>query len=389
MTPGPRLRIALDAAALLGPRTGIGQVTARLFEGLAARDDVELHGYAISRRGRDDLAGVLPPGVVPATSSVPARAVHQLWARVPWPTIEHWTGPVDVVHSPNFVAPPAKVPVIVTVHDMTFVSSPELCRPEAAELVPLLRRALARGATVHTVSDHVADQVREFFGLASERVVRVYAGVAGEELPGDASRGHTLAGGDRSVIAIGTIEPRKNLPSLVRAFDAVAADDDQLRLVVVGADGWGVDAYDAAVAAAAHRDRIVRLGYVSEQERADLLAGAAVLAYPSLDEGFGHPPFEAMRAGIPVVTTSAARCPRRWATPRCSSTPATTTPWPMRSPGSSPTTRCARSSSAAATPASPVTPGPAPSTSSSPSTAASRVPARRGGRGGGGPCRSR
>jgi glycosyltransferase involved in cell wall biosynthesis len=309
MTPGPRLRVAVDAAALLGPRTGIGQVTARLVEGLAARDDIDLRAYAISRRGRHDLAAVLPPGVEPAASSLPARAVHRSWARVPWPTIEHWTGPVDVVHSPNFVAPPARAPVIVTVHDMTFVSAPELCRPEAVELVPLLRRAIARGATVHTVSDHVARQVREYFALPAERVVRVYAGIAGEELPGDGGRGHELAGGDRYVIAIGTVEPRKNLPSLVRAFDALAAADATLRLVVVGPDGWGVDAYDVAVAAAAHRDRVVRLGYVGEQERGDLLAGATALAYPSLDEGFGHPPFEAMRAGIPVVTTRAGALP--------------------------------------------------------------------------------
>ena len=135
-------------------------------------------GYAITRTGRRDLAGLLPPGVRPATSWLPARAVHPMWARTAHPTIEHWTGPVDVVHSPNFIAPPARVPVIVSVHDLAFVHSPELCRPEAAQLEPLLWRAIERGAFVHTGSDHVAVEIQEHFRLPPERVARVYSGIA-------------------------------------------------------------------------------------------------------------------------------------------------------------------------------------------------------------------
>lgn len=309
MAAQPRLRVAIDANPLIGERSGIGHVTARLLEGLARRDDIEVTGYAITRTGRRDLAGLLPAGVRPATSRVPARVVHPLWARVAWPSIEHWTGPVDVVHSPNFIAPPAKVPVIVSVHDVAFAHSPELCRPEAAQLTPLLRRAINRGAVIHTGSDHVAEEIRECFDVPSERVVRVYSGIATPVTSGDPARGHALAGGARYVLAIGTIEPRKNMPGLVRAFDVAAASDSDLRLVLAGGDGWGVDALDAAVAASPVADRIARLGYVSDADHADLLAGASVLAYPSLYEGFGHPPFEAMAAGVPVVTTTAGSLP--------------------------------------------------------------------------------
>ncbi len=304
-----RLRVGVDANPLIGERTGIGHVTARLLEGLAPRDDVEVTGYAITRTGRRDLARVLPVGIRPATSWMPARVVHPLWARVAWPTIEHWTGPVDVIHSPNFIAPPARVPVIVSVHDLAFVHSPELCRPEAQQLIPLLRRAIARGAIVHTGSDVVAGEIRDFFDLPAERVARVYSGIATHAADGNATSGHVLAGGDRYVLAIGTIEPRKNLPGLVRAFDRVAAEDSDVRLVIAGANGWGTDAVDAAVAASTFASRIRRLGYVSDRQHADLLAGASVLAYPSLYEGFGHPPFEAMAAGVPVVTTTAGSLP--------------------------------------------------------------------------------
>jgi glycosyltransferase involved in cell wall biosynthesis len=111
------------------------------------------------------------------------------------------------------------------------------------------------------------------------------------------------------VLALGTVEPRKNLPRLVAAFDLEAARDCNLRLVVAGPDGWGTEAFTESVRKARHRDRVLRLGYVDDPVRADLLAGARVLAYPSLDEGFGHPPLEAMRAGVPVVAARAGSLP--------------------------------------------------------------------------------
>jgi glycosyltransferase involved in cell wall biosynthesis len=110
-------------------------------------------------------------------------------------------------------------------------------------------------------------------------------------------------------LAIGTIEPRKNFPMLVRAFDGVAAHHPDLVLVVAGAPGWGADEFDAALTAAAHRGRVHTPGYVSAGDRRDLLAGASVLAYPSRYEGFGFPPLEAMAAGVPVVATRAGAVP--------------------------------------------------------------------------------
>jgi glycosyltransferase involved in cell wall biosynthesis len=111
------------------------------------------------------------------------------------------------------------------------------------------------------------------------------------------------------LLALGTIEPRKDHPGLVRAFDLLAGSHPELGLVLAGPDGWGTPALEEAIAASPFARRIIRLGYVSRAERAALLANAAVFAYPSLYEGFGFPPLEAMTAGLPVVTTDAGALP--------------------------------------------------------------------------------
>jgi glycosyltransferase involved in cell wall biosynthesis len=111
------------------------------------------------------------------------------------------------------------------------------------------------------------------------------------------------------VLAIGTIEPRKDYPTLVAAFDHVAADHPDIRLVIAGSEGGATRALDAAVTAARCRERIMRLGYVDETTRTAMLAGASALAYPSIYEEFGLPPLEAMAAGVPVVATDGGAIP--------------------------------------------------------------------------------
>lgn len=307
MTSEPRLRVALDATSSLGVRTGVGNVAGGLIEHLAGRGDLELSAFAITWRGRNRLAVTLPTSVRAATRRFPARLTRALWPRIAWPGVERWTGPVDVVHALH-VAPPARVPVLLTIHDLTHVRYAELSSPEARHYPRLVQVAVDRGAVIHTYSEFVAAEVRDYYGLPGERVVTIAPGLDARPR-GDAARGRRLAGSERYVLAVGTVEPRKNLPSLVRAFDALAATDQELALVVAGPDGWGVEAFRAAVERARHRDRIRRPGWLDDASRDDLLAGAAVLAYPSVYEGFGLPPLEAMQAGIPVVASNAGALP--------------------------------------------------------------------------------
>jgi glycosyltransferase involved in cell wall biosynthesis len=233
-----------------------------------------------------------------------ARPLRAAWKRSDLPPVEWWTGPVDVVWGPNFVVPPARRAArVVSVHDLTPVRFPELCQRDTLDYPVLVRRAATGGALIQTDSEAVAREVRAWLAVPTGQVVAVPLGVTTAAPGGDPARGRRLAGLDRYVLALGTVEPRKDLPTLVRAFDRAAERCPHVGLVVAGPDGWGTAAFDTAVAGAAHRSRIRRLGWVDDPTRGDLLAGAACLAYPSIYEGFGLPPLEAMAAGVPVVTS--------------------------------------------------------------------------------------
>jgi glycosyltransferase involved in cell wall biosynthesis len=302
------LRVAIDATPLYDARTGVGRFTEELLTGVAADDRVGAVAYAATWRGRHRLPQLVPAGIATSRRPMAARPLRALWRVGDRPRIERWTGTVDVVHGTNFVVPPARAARVVTIHDLTAWHHPELVTDDVRQYPALVARALERGAWVHTPSSFVRDEAIHVLGADPDLVVAVPNGVT--SLPaGDRGRGRRPTGGAPFVLAIGTVEPRKDLPTLVRAFDSVAAELTDLHLVVAGPDGWGVDAYDAAVAGATHRDRIVRVGFVDETTRGDLLAGAELLALPSRYEGFGLTAGEALLAGVPVVATAAGAVP--------------------------------------------------------------------------------
>jgi glycosyltransferase involved in cell wall biosynthesis len=310
------LSVALDATPLLGRPTGVGAFCGGALAGLAARPDVSASAFAVSWRRRHLLADLVPAGVGVRQRAMPARPLLRAWRRGTVPPVDWFIGRHDVVHGTNFVVPPtAHGARVATVHDLTVVRFPELCDGPTLAYPDLIRRSLADGAWIHTPSVYVAGEVVEAFGADPDRVRAVHHGVPALPPPDLGADGTAVlpfvlpAGTRRYVLALGTIEPRKDYPSLVAAFTALAREDPDLALVIVGADGWGSDAVSRAIAASPAAGRILRPGYLSGRDVATALAGAAVLAFPSVYEGFGLPPVQAMAAGTPVVTTAVGAIP--------------------------------------------------------------------------------
>ncbi|MDQ2726164.1 MAG: glycosyltransferase family 4 protein [Actinomycetota bacterium] len=301
--------VGIDATPLLGPRTGVGIFVDGLVSALAGRPGLTLRAYGLTARGFRRLGAVLPDGMALRRLPLPAGVALRAWAAADIPTIEAWSGRVDVVHGTNFVVPPSRRAArLVSVHDLTSLHYPELCPPAARRYPDLVRRAVGQGAWVHAVSESVAAETVEHLGADPARVRVIYSGAPQPtNFASPARPGVERTQGRPYILALGTVEPRKNLPALVAAFDQVADDHPDLELHIAGPPGWGEGGLAQATEAARHRRRIVRLGWVDDP--ADELAGAEIVAYPSLYEGFGFPPLEAMAAGVPVVATAVGALP--------------------------------------------------------------------------------
>jgi glycosyltransferase involved in cell wall biosynthesis len=292
------VRVAIDVGPLYGHRTGVGVATAGLVDALAARDDVVLDPYVVSFRSKPQPGHRRLP--------LPGILASHLWARSHWPRLDRWANGAQVIHGTNYVVPPTRLPSLVSVYDCWFLRHTELATPVVRRAGDRLRRAVDAGAYVHASSDETAERVRELFG--TDRVVSIPLGLPPAPPPLASLPQPAVAEvlrGDPFVLAIGTEEKRKDLPLLVEAFASVAAEHPDLRLVLAGAPGDDSRAVELAIAAVSTpvHDRVLRIGAVDDDTKHWLLRRASVLAYPSLDEGFGFPILEAQLAATPVVAS--------------------------------------------------------------------------------------
>lgn len=302
------MRIGLDATPLLGPRTGVGRYTEELVRGLAAGaaggDEDEVVATAFTFRGVDRLREVLPPAVEVRARRMPARLLREAWRRTDLPPVSWSAGRVDLFHATNFVLPPVgRATGVVTVHDLSFLRTREAVDAASLAYRELVPRSIGRAALVLTPSQAVADELTAEYGTDPARVVATPLGVgpgwlevarpdaawlAARELPED------------YVVAVGTLEPRKGLQTLVDAFGRLLRSDPAApHLVLVGPQGWG-----ASLDLSALPPGTVHLtGFLQDDELRRVVAGSRGLAFPSLYEGFGLPPLEALACGRPVVVS--------------------------------------------------------------------------------------
>ena len=301
---GDPIPVAVDVGPLYGRRTGVGVAVTELVGALGQRDDVEVLPYLVSFRSRPEPPTTRLP--------LPAALAHELWSRADRPRLDRWLGAARLVHGTNYVVPPSRLPRLVSVYDCWFLTHPERASPRVQRAGEILRRNVRAGATVHASSAATAATVREVLRTARVETVHLGAPPAVERPgPRPPHRWLDTLRGMPFVLAIGTVERRKNLPALVEAFGRAAGELGEARLVLAGAPGDDSEPLEHAVAALEplRRAFVVRPGAVDEATKAWLLHHATVLAYPSLDEGFGFPILEAQGVGLPVIGTRAGSIP--------------------------------------------------------------------------------
>ena len=283
------------------PRTGIGNYVRGMVAGLveASEGRHEIVAFApTGPRGRRHVQGALAGiPVERRVWGVPGAYYWRgLWSRAGRPPVETFAGDLDVFHFSDWMYPAQQAGVrATTVHDLVPVHFPDLVHPRTHRLhTAKLANAVQTSDVIFTNSRFTADDLHDRLGFAPERTVVAYPGID----PRFVAEGPRSDLGGPYVLAVATLEPRKNLPALVRAFEHVRRNRPDLVLAVAGAEPPGGGG-DPALAG----EGVRRLGFVSDEELARLYRGAEAVAYPSLYEGFGMPIVEAMACRTPVVAS--------------------------------------------------------------------------------------
>ncbi|MEX2425785.1 MAG: glycosyltransferase family 1 protein [Thermomicrobiaceae bacterium] len=305
------MRIALDYTPAINQIAGVGRYTRSLFAALlnCAPEDTE---WLLWHTSRVEEEARLPTGEYVSHSRLPvsARWSNLLWHRVGVPiSIERLIGNVSLVHGTDFVVPPSRSPSIVTVHDLSYALMPHLAFPRLRSyLERAVPRSIDRADRVVAVSETTKRDLCEYYEISPNRVDVVHHAADPLFSPPDYSDIMAMLAqlGLRRpyFIIVGTVEPRKNHLTLLRAFERVHAEHPEASLVVVGREGWLAGDIMRALAQAAEKMPVVYLQGIRDSLLPALYAASTALVYPSRYEGFGLPVLEAMASGTAVIASN-------------------------------------------------------------------------------------
>lgn len=311
------MRIAIDVSAAFSQRAGIGRYVRGLLSGLAKVDG---HDYALFL-----AAGVEP---LPSCDNLPLphhaivrcplgeRILNLLWhrlgLRVP---VDVWIGTCDVFHSPDFTLPPTRARTVVTIHDLSFMTVPQLTRPELRTFLERsATRAIRRADHVLADSESTRSDLVRLLDVPSDKVSVAYPGVDSRFRPLQRARlvavSQRYGLPERFILGVGSLHARKNWVGLIEAF-ALARRSYGLThdLVIAGPPEWGADDILAAPRRFGVSEHVMLCGYVDEVDLPGLFNLADAFALPSRYEGFGLPAIEALACGVPTVVSNTSSLP--------------------------------------------------------------------------------
>jgi glycosyltransferase involved in cell wall biosynthesis len=319
------MKVVFDGTPFLLEKTGIGHYTENLISSLRAQSpDMGMVLFAISLRAGHRLKRAAPPltGLEVRGFNLPANFLYRhWWTRTSLLPAESLLGDFDIFHSTNYQAPALRgARLVSTVHDINFVRFPEMQSKGIRHFLESVPPLLERSRVVLADSRFTASELCGEYGLPEDKVRVVYPGLnpAFNSAPSEEEVELSMRayGLEQPYIAyVGNLHPRKNLSTLIEAFATLKGGGLEHKLAVIGGGGLGRlnnTEYRKLVSRVENmglEEEVVFTGYVPDERLKCLLAAAEMLVFPSIYEGFGLPPLEAMACGVPVITSARASLP--------------------------------------------------------------------------------
>jgi glycosyltransferase involved in cell wall biosynthesis len=308
------MRICIDIRWLQHVKTGIGKYTLNLLKALSAIDNsneyIMFYNDA-NRHGPEDLP--VTPNFKLIIAHWPHNLLSAMWAHTNFPAMERFVGKIDVLHALGFQVPPTiKAIKVFTIYDLVPLTHPQLAPQSKFRIKrPRFKFHATRADMVVAISQATANEAKQLLELPDEKVVVVYPGTisidrAGGDAIGEMKKKFGLL--RNYMLFVSTIDPRKNLPRLMRAFERSGLAE-AYDLVLVGSPGWYMEETFSIWEELNCKKHIYWLKYVSDSDLSALYSGASFFVYPSLLEGFGLPILEAMSVGCPVLTSHVSAMP--------------------------------------------------------------------------------
>lgn len=321
------MRIGIDVRCLQdGTHSGVEEYARSLLEEIFAQDTKNkyiLFANAWNTSRVDFSWATVYPNVTVRLSRWPNKLLNFCFWYLGWPKVDRMLGGMDVFFMPNlnFIALSRDVRFVLTAHDLSFELFPETFswKRRLWHVFVNFRALVRRADKVIAVSQSTADDLRAVYYTQLEKITVIPSGIRDIFKPVDRNDTTLLAIKEKHglpfkfILSLGTIEPRKNLISLLRAFEVMQASGHselmKYSLVIAGTEGWASRDFFDQVRRSPVRDRIILTGFVEDQDKPGLYSLASAFVYPSLYEGFGFPPLEALSCGTPVIASHSSSLP--------------------------------------------------------------------------------
>lgn len=309
------MKVALELQPCYWDRTGVGTYTYELAKRMKDKENVEFCGnifnFCGKRNNEELLAGITMP--VRENKLLHYGIYRRVWRYLPIPHECMFPGKVDLSVFFNFIVPPNICgKVITTVHDLTYLRYPEtMKKSNYKHLTRGMDYSVKRSNKIVTVSNFSKQEIQKYLGVPEDKISVVYNAPS---LANRSSEFEEICKKYRIrspyILFVGTIEPRKNVARLLQAFELLKGEYRiPHQLVLAGGKGWQDEQIFQVLQDIHFSNDVIFTGYVSAEEKNSLYQNASVFVFPSVYEGFGIPPLEAMTWGCPVVCADAASLP--------------------------------------------------------------------------------